>query len=63
MRIVTKILVEMIDDETKIASSVLLEDGKIVSKKGEQTKTLDDKVSKMICEQLNAQMGMAFSKL
>jgi hypothetical protein len=63
MRVVKRILVEMVDEATGVTSSVELADSKIKSTRGTETKVLEDKMAKIICEQLNAQMGMAFSKL
>lgn len=58
MRTVTKIKVEMTDDTTGEKSSVEFAEGKIIKTEGEKVTVLETAATKMICETLNAQMGM-----
>ncbi len=63
MKLITSIKVCFEDDITKSPSSVELRDGKIVSTKDGVEKITEGRQAELICEQLNAMMGIAFSRL
>lgn len=63
MLLVKEIVVRMQDDKTGAPLVYTLKDGKIIIAKDGKDQVLDDKVTKLICEQMNCSMAMVASRL